>query len=58
MYQYSSRTGKRTAVFRSECSVKYPRPAYALQLPSRGANTEAYVTVKDPATIAALPALA
>ena len=31
--------GKRKGVFRSECSVKYPRPPYALLPPSRGANT-------------------
>ena len=34
-----SGAGKRTAVFRSECSVKYPRPAYALQPPSCVTNT-------------------
>ena len=31
--------GKRTAVFRSECSVKSPRPAYPRQPPSRSVNT-------------------
>ena len=31
--------GKRTAVFRSECSVKSPRLAYPVQPPSRGVNT-------------------
>ena len=39
LYQYSSVAGKHTAVFRSECSDKFSRPAYALQPPSRGANT-------------------
>ena len=30
--------GKRTAIFRSECSAKSPRPAYPVQPTSRGAN--------------------
>ena len=39
VYQYSSGASKWTAVLRSECSVKYPRPVYALQPLSHGANT-------------------
>ena len=37
--------GKMTAVSRSECSVKFPRSAYALQPPSRGAHTVLCVCV-------------
>ena len=39
VYQYSSGAGRRTAVFRSQCSMENPRPAYPRQPPSHGANT-------------------